>query len=185
MAEMTERYEKDGYILRPAAEGDAERYYEQNFHPLDAEIARLTGSRTDFTRDEVTGFFCESVKSPDYYLFLIESPDGRIMGESVLHEPDWDVRSADFRICIFHSADCGRGIGCWAVEQTRDFAFERLGLHRLSLEVFSFNGRARRTYEKAGFREEGILREAVRTEDGYADIVQMAMLEKEWEKRIL
>ena len=40
-------------------------------------------------------------------------------------------------------------------------AFERLGLHRVGLTVFSYNLRAIRAYEKAGFRIEGRLREAI------------------------
>ena len=38
--------QKNGYILRLACADDAEAYYEQNYNPLDAETARLTGSRT-------------------------------------------------------------------------------------------------------------------------------------------
>ena len=40
------------------------------------------------------------------------------------------------------------------VETTRDFAFEELKLHRLELDVYSFNPRAERVYQKAGFRRE-------------------------------
>ena len=59
-------------------------------------------------------------------------------------------------------------------------AFERLGLHRLELDVFSFNTRAERAYLKAGFRREGVLRDAVMDGDGYADDILMAILEEEW-----
>ncbi len=175
-------YEKDGYTLRLARAEEADAYYEQNYHPLDVEVARLTGSRTNFTREEVTNFFKESVTSEECYLFLIIAPDGKLIGESVVNEIDWELRRANFRICIFHSADCGKGIGFWAVERTRDFAFDTLKLHRLELDVFSFNERARRTYEKAGFKQEGILRDSVKTENSYADDVLMAMLEDEWRR---
>ena len=63
---------------------------------------------------------------------------------------------------------------------TRDFAFGVLGLHRLSLEVFSFNHRAQRVYQKAGFRQEGILRDAVLDGQTYGDIILMSLLEPEW-----
>ena len=66
------------------------------------------------------------------------------------------------------------------VEVTRDFAFEVLKLHRLELDVFSFNPRARRVYEKAGFKVEGVLRDAVKDGDRYADDILMAILEDEW-----
>ncbi len=65
-------------------------------------------------------------------------------------------------------------------EQACVVAFERLGLHRLELDVYSFNPRARRVYEKAGFRREGILRDSIRDGEGYADDILMAILEEEW-----
>lgn len=173
-------WEKDGFILRAAQKTDAEAYYEQNFNPLDAELARLTGSRLDFTREEVTGFFLKCVDDEDRCDFLILSPDGRIIGESVINEIDWDLRCANFRIGIFQPTERGKGIGTWAVECTRDFAFESLQLHRLELDVFSFNPRAERAYLKAGFKREGVLRDAVKDGEVYGDDVLMAMLEDEW-----
>ena len=46
--------------------------------------------------------------------------------------------------------------------------------------MFSFNTRAERAYLKAGFRREGVLRDAVMDGDGYADDILMAILEEEW-----
>ena len=56
------RWEKDGYILRLARAEDAEDYYRQNYNPLDVEAARLTGSKTRFTREEVVSFFLRSLR---------------------------------------------------------------------------------------------------------------------------
>ena len=63
---------------------------------------------------------------------------------------------------------------------TRGFAFEKLHLHRLELDVFSFNPRAEKAYLKAGFKREGVLRDAVKDGDNYADDILMAILEDEW-----
>lgn len=172
--------QKDGFILRLAQKADAQAYYEQNFNPLDPELARLTGSRQDFTQEEVVGFFLKCVEDEERYDFLIIAPDGRIIGESVINEIDWDLRCANFRIGIFQPAERGKGIGSWAVECTRDFAFESLQLHRLELNVFSFNPRAERAYRKAGFKREGVRRDAVLDGESYRDDILMALLENEW-----
>jgi ribosomal protein S18 acetylase RimI-like enzyme len=42
------------------------------------------------------------------------------------------------------------------------YGIEELGLHRIELEVFAFNPRAQRAYEKAGFVVEGVRRDALR-----------------------
>lgn len=177
---INKTWEKDGYIMRLAKSDDTECYYSQNFNPLEKEAARMTGCKESFTKDEVISFFLKSVNDDDRYFFLIIAPDGRIIGESVINEIDTDLRCANFRIGIFHKDKRGKGIGTWTVENTRDFAFESLKLHRLELDVFSFNTKAIKTYLKAGFKTEGVLRDAVSDGDKYADDILMAILENEW-----
>lgn len=175
------RFERDGFVLRPARAEDAGDYYEQNFAPLDPEVARLTGSPERFERDDVIGFFLRCIEADDRPDLLLISPEGRIVGESVINKIDWQLRSANFRIAIFQAPTRGRGLGAWAVGVTRDLAFELLGLHRLALDVYSFNPRAEHVYLSAGFRREGVLRDAVPCGDGYADDILMALLEDEWQ----
>lgn len=175
-------WEKDGYTIRLAEKWDAEAYYTQNYCPLDKEVARLTGCKESFTKEEVVSFFLRSVEEDDRYFFLILSPDGQIIGESVINEIDWDLRCANFRIAIFHPAQRGKGIGTWATEVTRDFAFAQLKLHRLELDVYSFNPRGEKAYLKAGFKREGVLRDAVLDGNQFADDILMAMLESDWRK---
>lgn len=175
-------WEKDGFRMRPARMEEAERYYEQNFNPLDPETARMTGCKAAFSREEVLSFFRSAVESPDCCLFLVFAPDGRMIGESVINEIDFALRCANFRIAIYRPAERGRGIGSWMVQTTRDFAFEVLKLHRLSLDVFSFNTRAEQVYRKTGFQREGVLRDAVLDGGQYADDILMSMLEEDWKR---
>ena len=177
---MKRQWQKDGYTLRLAKKQDAVSYFENNFNPLDSETARLTGSQKYFEMDEVVSFFYQCVDAIDRYDFMIISPQGQIIGESVINEIDNDLRSANFRICLFHPTDYGKGIGTWALEKTRDFAFQELHLHRLELNVFSFNLRAMKAYQNAGFRQEGVLKDAIKDGDKYADNILMAILEDEW-----
>lgn len=179
MKKLDQTWTRSGYTLRLAKASDAEDYY-QNFNPLDPELCRLTGSKPDFTRDEVIEFFHQCLDADDRYDFLLLAPDGRIIGESVINEIDWDARCANFRIGIFQPTERGKGIGSWAVAATRDFAFEQLKLHRLELNVFSFNPRALHTYLKAGFHQEGVLRDAILDGTTYGDDIIMSILEDEW-----
>lgn len=173
MKKAEQSWEKDGYTLRPFRAADAEAYCTALCG--DPEVDRLTGSRGEFTRGEVLAYFHRCLEADDRADFLITGPDGQILGESVINEIDWQTRCANFRIALFRSDSCGKGIGSWAVRMTRNFAFEALGLHRLELDVFSFNPRAIRAYEKAGFR-----REAVLDGSAYGDDILMAILEDEW-----
>ena len=80
----------------------------------------------------------------------------------------------------YQQTERGKGIGTWATEITRDFAFEKLKLHRLELDVYSFNPRAEKVYLKAGFKRDGVLRDAIMDGDSYADDIIMSILEDEW-----
>ena len=52
--------------------------------------------------------------------------DGHITAVSYTH---LDVyKRQNFRIALFHSIERGKGIGTWATELTRGFAFEKLKL---------------------------------------------------------
>ena len=147
-------FKKDGFVLRPPRAEDAELYY-KNFDPLDPEVARLTGSKPHFTKEEVVGFFHKCLTDPDRQDFLILSPEGEIIGETVINELDRERSTANFRITLFQPQWFGKGIGTWAVETTRDYAFRELGLEELTLGVYPFNPRAIHVYEKAGFRFTG------------------------------
>lgn len=182
MLKKAQVYQKDGFVLRLGTSEDVAGYCKA-FHSVDEEVARLTGSAAEYDKESVIRFYLKCVADMDRYDFLLVNPEGAVIGESVINEIDWDVKSANFRICIFDSNNCGKGVGCWAVRMTRDFAFEHLHLHRLALDVFSFNPRAEKAYLSAGFKREGVLRDAVKDGDKYGDDILMAILEDEWRAR--
>lgn len=174
----------NGYTLRTPLPEEAEEYACLLMTP-DPEVDRLTGTTETFTHDAIISYFMRNFADDTRQDFLILDPYSRIIGESVISEIDAETRSANFRIAIFSSKDCSHGIGSWAVRKTVDYAFSELRLHRLSLDVFSYNPRAKHVYEKAGFVQEGVLRDAaIDPADGsYADVILMAILEDEWHGR--
>lgn len=70
----------------------------------------------------------------------------------------------------------GQGIGARLIAAALETA-RAAGLIRVELTVFAGNSRARRLYERAGFRQEGRLRRGVRYDDGSEDdLLVMALL---------
>ena len=63
------KWEKNGFIIRLARKEDGETYYEENFCPLDKDIARLTGCKESFTREEVISFFETSLEDENRVFF--------------------------------------------------------------------------------------------------------------------
>lgn len=152
---------------------------------LDPEVLRLTGSVQDKDAvpqapEEMEKWYATRNDQPDRLdLAIVDRASGRCVGEAVLNDWDPGNQSCNFRIAI-GPAGQGRGLGTEATRLIVGYGFEQLGLHRISLEVYSFNPRARRAYEKAGFRSEGVLRESLRYRDEWIDATVMSILADEW-----
>jgi RimJ/RimL family protein N-acetyltransferase len=74
----------------------------------------------------------------------------------------------------------GAGFGTDAQRVLLRFAFNAVGLNRVWLTVYASNTRAIRSYEKLGFRREGLMRQSWRGPNGLEDSVLMAILRDEW-----
>jgi RimJ/RimL family protein N-acetyltransferase len=74
-----------------------------------------------------------------------------------------------------------KGYGTEAMHLLARYAFEELGLHRLSLNVFSYNTRAIRAYEKVGYKIEGRVPEALHRDGQRWDVVFMGLLREDFE----
>jgi RimJ/RimL family protein N-acetyltransferase len=114
-------------------------------------------------------------------LAVVDKAAGECVGEAVLNQWDPGNESCNFRILIGPKGR-DRGLGTEATRLIVGYGFERLGLHRISLEVYAFNPRARRAYEKAGFRAEGVLRESLRYNGEWIDATVMSILAPEWDR---
>ncbi len=75
-----------------------------------------------------------------------------------------------------------KGYGTDAMRVILRYAFDELNLHRVSLGVFDYNARARRSYEKAGFVVEGHARATVARDSQRRGEYLMGILREEWEK---
>jgi len=60
------------------------------------------------------------------------------------------------------------------------YAFTELNVHRVSLGVHTYNPRALRSYEKAGFQLEGRTRKDILREGERFDSLWMGILREEW-----
>jgi len=74
----------------------------------------------------------------------------------------------------------GRGYGTDMMKLCLQYAFTELNVNRVSLGLHSYNPRAQRSYEKAGFRYEGCTRADTHREGRYTDGIWMGILRGEW-----
>jgi RimJ/RimL family protein N-acetyltransferase len=143
----------------------------------DSEAMRLTGTRESFTDEQVRAHLDRLPGADDRADFAItRASDGAFLGEVVLNDLEVDDLAMNYRIALAAPEHRGQGYGTEAGRAVVEWAFAVVGLHRISLEVYSFNGGAQRSYEKIGFRVEGRARHALRWDDEWVDAILMGLL---------
>ncbi len=103
----------------------------------------------------------------------------KLIGSCQLHNINFIHRNAELQIRIGDIDERGHGYGYEAVTLLLDFAFKDLNLVRVYLQAFSSNVKAIQLYEKAGFKQEGLLRQAAHIDGDYLDVALMAILREE------
>ena len=143
----------------------------------DQESARLTGTHETFDPERLREWYATRGQQDDRLdLAVIERASGEYAGEVVLNDLNRENRSCGFRIALRPGFQ-DRGLGSEATRLILDYAFDTLGLHRIELEVYAFNPRAQRVYEKSGFVYEGTRRDALLWDGQWVDAIILSMLE--------
>ncbi len=176
---LPERLEGTRVVLLRHAPANLSAFYRWY---ADAEIARLNRHQPGpMRREEIERFFTSRILGPDSVALAIHIREsGRLIGSCAFSQIDGDNGSALYHITIGERDAWGRGYGTEATDLMLELAFERLGLHRISLTVFSFNERAIASYRKSGFVLEGTARQAIWRDGRFWDENQMGILADEW-----
>ena len=106
--------------------------------------------------------------------------DQRLIGFAAFHGIEWNNGTGSLAIGIGNPLDRGKGYGLEALRLLLQYAFLELNLHRVGLDVISYNEPAIRSYIRTGFREEGRVREAIYREGKRYDRIYMGLLKEEW-----
>lgn len=136
--------------------------------------------------DEERWFENLANRAPNEKPFGIDLRDGgdwRLIGNCTFFNIDANARSAELGIMIGDKSIWNKGYGTETMELLLRHGFETLNLNRVMLMVYAYNPRAIRTYEKAGFKHEGTLRQAVYKHGEYGDVHIMSVLRQEWDAR--
>ena len=75
-----------------------------------------------------------------------------------------------------------KGFGGEALQQAVAYCFETLGMHKVTTYAFDFNEKWVHLTQKAGFRQDGVLRNHSYKEDGYHDKFILSLLKPEYEQ---
>ena len=161
----------DGFTIAPASEADIEAMRRIEAAPgYEKLVGRWPAERH---REEMA-------KGSSRY-FVLRDGAGEIVGFALVQGFGGEDRKVHLKRIALR--DPGQGAGSLLLRGVLELIFGEAETNRVDLDVFLDNGRARRAYEKAGFREEGVLRDWHLMADGsFADVRFMAVLRRDWEK---
>lgn len=133
--------------------------------------------QADFTVESHVRWMKEKVETGEVAQFIIvESDSQRDIGSVFLRDIDWVHNKAEYGIFIGEESAKGKGYGSLAAKKILEYAFDNLKLHRIYLRVLADNQRAIASYKKAGFVQEGVLKDDVLIRGEYKDVVWMAII---------
>jgi len=167
--------------LRATERDDVKKFYEWVNDP---EVTRYLSMFLPLsTVDEENWFNSLAQRSQSEKPLVIEIRDGngwRMIGNCGVFDIDPVNRMGELGIMLGDKDEWNKGYGTEVMSMLVRHCFDTLNLNRVHLRVYAENARAKRAYEKAGFVEEGRLREAVYKHGKYDDVVMMSVLRSEW-----
>ncbi len=166
--------------LRPVEPGDV---VEDSQFAGDAEVGHFLGAKTPMSRaaaERLAGEILSQVGQTGYPYAICLMGEQRSIGTVFLRGVDKVNGSGVVGIFIGDRRYIGKGYGTDALNALVDFGFGELRLERIELEVFDYNLRAIRSYEKAGFQTDAVLRRARFHRGAHHDVHLMSILRDDW-----
>jgi RimJ/RimL family protein N-acetyltransferase len=145
---------------------------------LDSDPARLSSVKS------AQKWFEKDSENEKVHFFSIRTLEGdKIIGIIGLDGIRWTHRDCFVGIGLGEREFWGKGYGTDAMRIILRYAFTELNLHRVTLNVFEYNPRGVRSYEKAGFVLEGRQRGVLLREGRRWDEIYMGILREDWLKQ--
>ena len=160
--------------LRPIADADTDLIVKWRNTP---SVVQNFIFRQTFTPEMHRSWLATKVATGQVVQYIIiDKADDKPVGSVYYRDIDNHNRSAEYGIFIGEESARGKGLGTETAKLFPDFGFAELQLHRISLRGLAENTAARRSYEKAGFVQEGVFRDMELLDGQYRDVVFMARL---------
>lgn len=147
-----------------------------------ADIAGIVTIETHPSMDRYIGSWPRErhrrqLDDADYRYYVVRDARGDIDGFAIVMAYAPNFRWYELsRIAVREPGD---GRGSDLLRGVLAATFDTEGAHRIQLDCYEDNVRARRAYARAGFREEGLMRDAVLRDGAWTSLVLLALLANE------
>ncbi len=145
----------------------------------DADVLRYLEARHTTHTEESLRSFINSVRADDGALMMsihLKDAGATQIGNIKLGEMDRRNGRCEMGVIIGAKEQWGMGLAPEAIGAMTRYAFDELGLKRVTATICSGNDGSVRAFLKAGFIIEGRMRDYWRFDDGYQDEVMLGCL---------
>ena len=133
------------------------------------------------TKDSISKAIELSVASDNEFEFIVfDKETDTPIGVVGLHNVNWIARNTECRTFIGNKEFWAKGYGTEITDLMLKYAFNMLNINKVSLGVNEENIAAVKTYQKVGFKKEGVLREYIYRNNKYYNVILMSILKKEY-----
>lgn len=175
MIRLRELKEKDApFMLEWMLDPETQKYFQRSF---------LSMSIADAEEFCNNNRISESVDDGESLHFAIVDANDEYLGTISLKRFDNRNKSAEYSICLRKEAR-GKGCAFFATNEILKRAFYTYGLHKVYLNVLSYNEKAINLYKRSGFIYEGTAREHVLINGKYESLDWYSILEEEYIKGV-
>jgi RimJ/RimL family protein N-acetyltransferase len=162
--------------LRPVRPSDVRAGYARWLN--DPLINQFLESRFQkATEADLEAYVARFAADPDHtFLAVVARDTDTHIGNVKLGPIDRHHQVADMGLLIGDRAYWGRGIATEVIRLVSRYAFDELGLRKVTAGCYSTNRAAIRAFEKAGFAREGLRRKQYQSDGAYVDGVMLGLL---------
>jgi hypothetical protein len=145
------------------------------------EITKYMYTDPELTIEKQRRWYEKINNDPSVRYWIIEY-DGIAIGLLNITEIDLVNRRCFWGYYIGDDRFRGKGIAKTLECNLYDYVFYKLGLHKLCMEVLSFNEKVVKLHQKFGSEIEGIFKEHIYKNGQFFDVVRMAVLKRKWDR---
>ena len=163
------RIEGERIYLRPITEEDTDMVLEWR---NSKQVVENFIYRKPITRQEHLNWLATKVDTGKVVQFVIcDKKTDRGIGSVYIQNIDMQHQTAEEGIFLGDTEGLGKGIGSEAGRLMVTYAFETLGLHKLSARVLAKNIASQKMHEKAGYTQEGYFKEELLLDGKREDLI--------------
>lgn len=158
--------------LRPVTTDDADGPYLDWVN--DPAVTRYLASQPSWTADALRSYVRDTLESDDTWFLAMELRSGRHIGNIKLGPVETSHRRAAIGILVGDRACWGQGYASEAIRTLTQWAFDDLGLHKVTAGAWGTNRGSVGAFEKAGYHVEAVCRDHFYDDEGWADLILLA-----------